>query len=138
LVSGRLIGPQEPGELAGDARHHHVGGGLAGGQAAEAAAQAQLGRPSPARLPAVQALLAAGDLNTDPWPVLAGPGRLDQLGAQVGVAGLMRWPRAVRWPLEDSLGTSPQKPMNWLAWANRRQSPTSAARVTAPSRVMPR
>jgi hypothetical protein len=32
--------------------------------------------------------LAAGDLGADTWPVLVGPGRLDQLGAQVGVAGL--------------------------------------------------
>jgi hypothetical protein len=41
-------------------------------------------------------------------------------------------------PLEYSLGTSPQNPMNWLAWPNRRQSATSAANVSAPSRVMPR
>ena len=41
-----------------------------------------------------------------------------------------------RW--SSSLGTSPQKPMNWLAVANRRQPATSAARVSAPSRVMPR
>lgn len=28
--------------------------------------------------------------------------------------------------------------MNWLAWANRRQSATSAANLSAPSRVLPR
>src|SRR5437867_1148568 len=37
---------------------------------------------------AVQALLAAGDLGAHRGPVLVGPGRLDQLGAQVGVASL--------------------------------------------------
>jgi hypothetical protein len=58
----------------------------------------------------VQALLAAGDLGAHPWPVLVGPGRLDQLGAQVGVAGLVRCPRRVWVPLEHSLGTSPQNP----------------------------
>jgi hypothetical protein len=66
--------------------------------------------PAPRDYLRVQALLAAGDLNTDPWPVLAGPGRLDQLGAQVGVAGLMRWPRTVRWPLAGSLGPARRSP----------------------------
>ena len=36
----------------------------------------------------VQALLAAGGLGADRGAVLVGPGRLDQLRAQVGVAGL--------------------------------------------------
>jgi hypothetical protein len=33
-------------------------------------------------------VLAAGELDTDPGAVLVGPGRLDQLPAQVRVAGL--------------------------------------------------
>jgi hypothetical protein len=56
----------------------------------------------------------------------------------VGVAGLGEPATVTRLPLEYSLGTSPQNPMNWLAWANRRQSATSAANVSAPSRVIPR
>src|SRR6266545_2258573 len=88
------LGPQEAGELAGDGGHHHVLGGLAGGQAAEPAAQPQLRRPRPRDHLRVQALLAAGDLGADTWPVLVGPGRLDQLGAQVGVAGLGQLPAA--------------------------------------------
>jgi hypothetical protein len=40
--------------------------------------------------------------------------------------------------LEDSDGTRPQNPANAAARPNRRQSPTSLASVSAPSRVMPR
>src|SRR5829696_8092967 len=132
------LGPSEPGELAGDGRHDHVLGALAGGEAAEAAAQAQLGCPGAGDHLWVQALLAAGDLGADTWPVLVGPGRLDQLGAQVDVAGLGEV--ASGGPLAAGVlaWTSPQNPMNWLARANRRQSPTSAASVRAPSRVTPR
>jgi hypothetical protein len=48
------------------------------------------------------------------------------------------WPRRVVVPLEYSEGTRPQKPANAAARGNRRQSPTSLANVSAPSRVMPR
>ncbi len=136
--SGGHLGPQEAGELASDRGHDQVLGRLAGGQPAEASAEPQLGRPRASDDLRVQALLAAGNLGPDARVVLVGPGRLDQLGAQVGVAGLVRCPRQVRWPLEYSLGTSPQNPMNAAARANRRQSPTSAASVSAPSRVTPR
>jgi hypothetical protein len=132
------LGPQAPGKLAGDGGHDHVLGGLAGGQAAEPAAQAQLRCPCPRDYLWVKPLLAAGDLGAHPWPVLVGPGRLDQLGAQVGVAGLGQMPAPGLGAAGVLAGTSPQKPMNWLARANRRQSQTSAASVSAPSRVTPR
>src|SRR5512133_2274242 len=51
---------------------------------------------------------------------------------------LVMWPRHVEVPLEYSEGTRPQTPVNAAARPNRRQSPTSLARVNAPSRVMPR
>ena len=44
-ISGGHLGPQEPGQLAGDRGGDHVLGGLAGCQAAESAAQAQLRCP---------------------------------------------------------------------------------------------
>jgi hypothetical protein len=50
------------------------------------------GPPTRERRPGVQALLAAGDLGADARMVLVGPGRLDQLGAQVGIAGLGQVP----------------------------------------------
>jgi hypothetical protein len=50
--------------------------------------QALLGCPRPGGDRWGQALLAAGELHADGGAVLQGPGRLDQLGAQVGVAGL--------------------------------------------------
>ena len=61
---------------------------LAGGQDPEPSAQALLGCPRPGGDRWGQALLAAGDPHADGGAVLVGPGRLDQLGAQVGVAGL--------------------------------------------------
>jgi hypothetical protein len=48
------------------------------------------------------------------------------------------WPRRVDVALESSLGTRPHNPANAAARGNRRQSPTSLAKVSAPSRVTPR
>jgi hypothetical protein len=53
-----------------------------------AARQALLGRPRPGHHLGIKALLAAAELRADPGVVLVGPGRLDQLPAQVRVAGL--------------------------------------------------
>jgi hypothetical protein len=50
--------------------------------------------------------------------VLVGPGRLDQLGAQVLVAGLGDVPRRVEPPEEYSEGTRPVNPMNVAARGN--------------------
>ena len=47
-------------------------------------------------------------------------------------------PRRVRDPLEYSLQVSPVNPMNARAEANRRQSITSAARVSPVSSAIPR
>lgn len=109
-----------------------------GASASEPPAQPQLGGPRSRHDPGVQALLTPGELGADTGSVLVGSGRLDQPGAQLEVAGLVRWPRRVVVPLEDSFGTSPQKPMNALALAKRRQPPTSAANCRAPRRVTPR
>jgi hypothetical protein len=79
-----------------------------------------------------QADLATAQLQGGRGPVLAGPGRLNQLGAQLSVAALGDAARQVELPLEYSLGVSPQKPMNCPAVANRRQSPTSPTSVGAP------
>src|SRR5215218_4436354 len=136
--SGGHLGPQEPGELPGDRGRHDALDVLAGGQDPEPGAQALLGFPRPGGDRWGQALLTAGDPHADGGVVLVGPGRLDQLGAQVALPALVSGPRWTLVPLEYSLGTSPQNPMNWLAVANRRQSATSAASVSAPSLVMPR
>ena len=82
--------------------------------------------------------MAAGDLLADGGAGLVGPGGLDQLGAQVQVPGVGDVPARVRSPLEYSLGVNPQNPMNAPAVANRRQSHTSLARVSAPRWVIPR
>jgi hypothetical protein len=86
--SGGHLGPQEPGELPGDRGRHDALDVLAGGQDPEPGAQALLGFPRPGGDRWGQALLTAGDPHADGGVVLVGPGRLDQLGAQVGVAGL--------------------------------------------------
>lgn len=73
-----------------------------------------------------------GDFGADIGPVLIGPGRLDQLGSEVGVAGLVMWPLWVLDPVEYSVGTKPTNPMNEAVRPNRRQSQTSACRQRAP------
>jgi hypothetical protein len=135
---GRHLGPQEPGQLASDRDDHQLLGVLAGVQAAEPAAQAQLGLPGPGDGLGWQASLAAAELQGGLGSVLVGPGGLDQLGAQVGVAALgdVAPPGGVAAGV--FAGVSPQKPMNCGALANRRQSPTSLAKVSAPKRVTPR
>src|SRR5829696_7436380 len=74
--SGGHISPQEPGELPGNGRGDDALGVLAGGQGAKPARQALLRRPRARDDLRGQALLAAGDLDADPGPVLVGPGRL--------------------------------------------------------------
>ena len=137
-LSGRHLGPKEPGKLPSDRGDDQVLGVLAGGQATKAAAQPQLGRPGPSHHLRIQALLAAAQADPDRGPVLVGPGRLDQLVRRCSLPHLVMWPRRVEPPLEYSEGTRPQKPLNAAARPNRRQSPTSLARVSAPSWVMPR
>jgi hypothetical protein len=137
-MSGRHLGPTEPGELPSDRGDDHVLGVLAGGQATKAPAQPQLGRPGPGDHLGIQALLAAAQVDPDRGPVLVGPGRLDQLGAQVLVATLgdVTPPgRAAAGILRRHQAANPQ---NAAARGNRRQSQTSLARVSAPSWVMPR
>jgi hypothetical protein len=85
---GDHLGPQEPGQLAGDGDDRHLPALLAGGQAAEAATQAQLRLPPAGDHFWWQALLAAAQLQGGLGSMLVGPGRLDQLGAQMGVATL--------------------------------------------------
>src|SRR5829696_4410869 len=104
------LGPSEPGELAGDGRHDHVLGALAGGEAAEAAAQAQLGCPGAGDHLWVQALLAAGDLGADTWPVLVDQADSTSWARRWMLPALVRWPWAVRWPLESSLGPARRTP----------------------------
>ena len=87
-LSGRHLGPKEPGKLPSDRGDDHVLGVLAGGQPTEAPAQPQLGGPGPGHHLGIQALLAAAQVDPDRGPVLVGSGRLDQLGAQVLVATL--------------------------------------------------
>src|SRR5215217_7983162 len=85
---GGHLSPQEAGQLAGDRDDHHLAGVLAGGQATEPAAQPQLRGPRPGDDLGWQAVLAAAQLPGGRGPILVGPGRLDQLGAQVAVATL--------------------------------------------------
>jgi hypothetical protein len=59
---GRHLGPQEPGQLASDRDDHQLLGVLAGVQAAEPAAPAQLGLPGPGDGLGWQASLAAAEL----------------------------------------------------------------------------
>jgi hypothetical protein len=121
--SGRHLGPHKPGGLAGDRGSDHVLGVLAGGQAPEASAQPQLRGPG-----AAQARPRRGR-------GLGGPGPGGVRGAQARRRGgpsrprptqaswARRWalpvlvicPRRVDVPLEYSLGTRPQKPVNAAA-----------------------
>ncbi len=85
---GGHLGPQEPGQLAGDRDGHHLPGVLAGGQATVAAAQPLLRVPRAGDPLGWQAVLASAQLQGGRGAVLVGPGRLDHLGAQVAVATL--------------------------------------------------
>ena len=85
--SGGHFGPQKPGQLPGDGGGDDVGRGLADAQTSEASAESELGRPGPSHHLRVQAVLSSGELGADAGMVLVGPGRLDQLGAQMQVAG---------------------------------------------------
>jgi hypothetical protein len=82
--SGGHLGPDEPGELAGDSGDHDVAVGFAFIERAEPAAQADLGRPRPGHSVLLHALVAAAQVDADPRPGLVGPGRLDQLGSAPG------------------------------------------------------
>jgi hypothetical protein len=110
--SGGHLSPPESGELASDRGHDQVLGRLAGGQPAKPAAPAQLGRPR-----------ASDDLGSRPcwrraiWAPTLGWCWSDQADStswapRWALPALVRCPRTVRWPLEYSLGTSPQNPMN--------------------------
>jgi hypothetical protein len=83
-------------------------------------------------------VLAAGELGADGGRCFKAQAASINWARRCALPALVRRPRWVELPLEYSLGTSPQNPMNWFAVANRRQSATSAAKVSAPSRVMPR
>src|SRR5688500_5603188 len=87
-LSGRHLAPLEPSELPGDCGDDQVLGVLTGGQPTEATAQPQLGRPGRATTwgPGPAATLGQGGPNRG--PLLVCPGRLGQLSAQGGVAGL--------------------------------------------------
>jgi hypothetical protein len=82
------LGPQQAGQLASDRDDHQLLGVLGSLQATEPAAQPQLGGPGPGDRLGWQALLAAAQFQGRLGSVLVGPGGLDQLGAQVGVATL--------------------------------------------------
>jgi hypothetical protein len=107
---GDHLGPQEPGQLAGDGDDRHLPALLAGMQAAEAATQAQLRLPRAGDLFWWQALLAAAQLQGGLGSMLVGPGRLDQLGAQRALPHLVMRPRQVELPLEYSLGSARRTP----------------------------
>jgi hypothetical protein len=136
---GGHLGPQEPGELPGDGRGDDALGGLAGGQPVEAARQALLRRPRPGDDRRGRGRV--GGRPTPPRP-RGGAGRTRPTQAswarRWALPALVSRPRWTRLPLESSLGTSPQNPMNAFALAKRRQSATSAANVSAPSPVTPR
>ena len=137
-VLGGHLGPAEPGEFSGDGDRDELGGVLSVGEATELGAEAQLGVPGPGQGVGGDAGLAAGEGEPDGGLVAIRPGGLDEVGAQVGVAGAGDVAAGVWVPLEYSLGTRPQKPMKVPARGKRRQSATSAAMLSAPKLVMPR
>src|SRR5437660_8155847 len=87
-ISGGHLGPDEPGEFSGDGGDHDVAVGLAFVEATEASAQTKLRGPGAGHDVAVEAVLATAQLNADPRSGPVRPGRFDQLGAQVHVAGM--------------------------------------------------
>ena len=88
ISGGGHLGPHEAGELSGDGGDDDFAVRLALVEAAELAAQAQLGGPRPGHHLGVEALLAALEDSAGGGAGLVGLGRLHQLGAQVGVAGV--------------------------------------------------
>ena len=65
---GHHLGPQEPGELAGDGGGHHGADVLVGGELTEAAGEADLGRPRTGDASAaVTSVVAVADAGTDAW-----------------------------------------------------------------------
>src|SRR6266516_981979 len=134
-LSGRHLCPHEPGELTGDCGDDHVLGVLTGGQAPETPAQPQLRGPGAGQDCRVQALVAFAELEPDGGAVLVGPADSTSWARRWALPVLVMCPRRVDVPLEYSLGTRPQKPVNAAACGKRRQSQTSLANVSAPSRV---
>ena len=135
---GGHLGPGEPGELAGDRGDRLAPRFPVAGQVPVPAVQPPLRLPGPGQGARVRAGLPAAQGGPDRRGMLAGPGRLDQRGADRLQPALVMWPRRVRSPEEYSDGTSPVQDMNARAAGNRRQSTISAVRVSPPSSAMPR
>jgi hypothetical protein len=135
---GHHLGPQEPGEFAGDSGGNDGAHVLVGGELAEPLGQADLRGPRAGHRLGWRTLLALSDAGPHVRAVLVGPGCFTELASKVGIAGPGdRARRCVR-PVEFSPGTRPVKLMKPLALGKRRQSKTSAARHSAPILVTPR
>jgi hypothetical protein len=138
LVLAGHLGPDEPGQLAGDRGQGHARWLAAGGQGLVLAVRPPLCLPGAGQGARGGVALAAaqGDADRGLEPVRPrGPG---QGGAGRPGPVLVTGPRRTRSPLEYSAGTSPVKPMNARAEGNRRQPATSAARVRPVSSAIPR
>ena len=138
FISRRHLAPEEPGELSCDRGRDDLVRGLPCREAPEFPAEMELGTPGTGDRLGRATLLTLGHDWSDRRAVLIGPGRLDELGTQMGVPALVIRPRLTLSPLEYSLGTRPQKPMRAVAFPERRQSHTSALSMSAPISVTPR
>ncbi len=137
-MSGRVhLGPQEPGELSGYRGGNDAHAVLVLGQVTEPAMQPELRLPCPGDGASSDALLAFGDHTAGKGTVPVLPGSFDELGADMGVAGLGEMPAVRRSATGVLRRDQAAKPMNADAFANRRQSHTSAARPSPPSASRP-
>lgn len=85
MLSCGHLGPEEPGELAGDGGDDDVAVDPAFVETAEPAAEADLGGPGSSEAVTGDALVVAAEPDADPGPGPVGPGGLDQLRAEVNV-----------------------------------------------------
>lgn len=82
------FGPHEPGQLASDRRDNNVAGLFASAERVETASEPKLGFLGSSDGVGMHALLATLDPLGHRGSILVGPGRLDELAAHMGVAGL--------------------------------------------------
>ena len=108
---GDHLGPEEPGQFSSDGSDDDLTVVFAGVESPELGGQALLGGPGAGQGVGMNPDVAFGQGGPDQGSGPVGPGRLDQLGPQVGVPGMGDPAPSLTIPEECSEGTRPVKAM---------------------------